>query len=43
MEGLELRLFNIISNVGEARSDYIEAIREAKQGHYDEAEKLILN
>jgi PTS system cellobiose-specific IIA component len=41
MEGLELRLFNIISNVGEARSDYIEAIREAKQGHYDEAQKLM--
>lgn len=31
MEGLELISFKIISAVGEARSNYIEAIREAKK------------
>ena len=41
MEGLELTAFQIISSVGTARSSYIEAIQEAKQGHFDAAEKLI--
>ena len=41
MEGMELICFNIISAVGSARSDYIEAIHKAKEGKYDEAETLI--
>lgn len=41
MEEQELKLFHIISNIGTARSDYIEAIREAKVGNYDEAQRLI--
>ena len=41
MQELELQLFNIISNVGEARSNYIEALREAKVGKYEEAENLM--
>lgn len=41
MEGLELTCFQIISSVGEARSSFIEAIRYAKEGKYDEAEKMM--
>ncbi|MBQ1867930.1 MULTISPECIES: PTS lactose/cellobiose transporter subunit IIA [Selenomonas] len=41
MEGLELTAFQIISSVGSARSCYIEAIQEAKQGNFDKAESLI--
>ena len=41
MEGLDLTAMQIISNVGTARSSYIEAIQQAKGGNYDEAEKLI--
>ena len=41
MEGLELTAFEIISAVGTARSNYIEAIQKAKEGKYDEAEQLI--
>lgn len=41
MEGLELTAFQIISAVGTARSCYIEAIAEAKKGHFADAEKLI--
>ena len=41
MEGLDLTAMQIISNVGTARSSYIEAIQQAKVGNYDEAEKLI--
>ena len=41
MEGLELISFQIISAVGTARSCYIEAIHEAKAGHYEEAGKLL--
>lgn len=41
MEGTELIAFQIISAVGTARSSYIEAIQEAKQGHFAEAQKLI--
>ena len=41
MEGLELICFQIISNVGGARSCFIEAIQEAKAGNYEEAAKLI--
>lgn len=41
MEGLELISFKIISAVGEARSCYIEAIREAKKGNFEKADALI--
>ncbi|MCI6158146.1 MAG: PTS lactose/cellobiose transporter subunit IIA [Selenomonadaceae bacterium] len=41
MEGQELIAFQIISAVGTARSSYIEAIQEAKKGHYDKAASLI--
>ena len=41
MEGLELIAFPLISGVGTARSSYIEAIQEAKQGHYDKAKQLL--
>ncbi len=33
--------FEIIVNVGNARSLYIEAIREAKVGHFEKAQELI--
>lgn len=38
---MEEMLFGIIANVGMARSSYIEAIQAAKQGNYEEAEKLV--
>lgn len=41
MEDLEEICFKIISNVGGARSSYIEAIQKAKQGSFEEAQKLI--
>jgi PTS system cellobiose-specific IIA component len=41
MEGIELISFKIISAVGEARSNYIEAIREAKKGDFEKADALI--
>jgi len=41
MEGMELISFKIISAVGEARSCYIEAIREAKKGNFEKADALI--
>jgi PTS system cellobiose-specific IIA component len=41
MEGMELICFQIISTVGTARSLYIEAIHEAKVGHFDEARAMI--
>ena len=37
-EGLEMICFQIISNVGSARSSYIEAIQKAKQGDFEGAE-----
>ena len=43
MEGLELISFQIISAVGTARSNFIEAIDEAKNGHFEEAKELIKN
>lgn len=36
-EGLEMICFKIISNVGSARSSYIEAIQKAKKGDFDGA------
>lgn len=41
MEGLEMLCFQIISNVGAARSSYIEAIQKAKNGDFEEAQKLM--
>ncbi len=37
MEGLERICFQIISNVGTARSSYIEAIHRARKGDYEGA------
>ncbi len=41
MNPIQLISFEIISTVGTARSNYIAAIDEASEGHFDEAEKLI--
>jgi len=41
MEGLELVCFQIISNVGMARSNYIEAMQFGKAGDFDRAKTLI--
>ena len=39
MDGIELIAFDIISNVGMAKSLAIEALRDVREGKYDEAEK----
>ena len=39
MDGIELIAFEIISNVGMAKSLAIEALRDVREGKYDEAEK----
>ena len=41
MEELAMVAMQIISNVGTARSSYIEAIQLAKEGNYSEAETVI--
>ena len=41
MEGLELVSFQIISAVGSAKSNYIEAIKLAKEGKFEEADSKI--
>ena len=41
MEGMELICFQIIASVGSARSSYIEAIRNAREGNIEEAKKAI--
>lgn len=41
MEGLEMICFQIISNVGGARSSYIEAIQKAKAGDFEGAENCV--
>ena len=41
MEGIELICFEIISNVGAAKSCYINAIQKAKEGAYEEAQNCI--
>lgn len=41
MDGMELISFEIISNVGAARSCYVEAIQLAKNGEIEEAETKI--
>ncbi|MDR2600965.1 MAG: PTS lactose/cellobiose transporter subunit IIA [Spirochaetaceae bacterium] len=40
-EELEEKLFEIISNVGGAKSSFIGAIQAAKVGNFEEAQKLI--
>ena len=41
MKELELKCFEIIASVGEARSMYINAISKAKKYDFEEARKLI--
>lgn len=41
MEGIELVAFQIIASVDSARSSYIEAIQEAKNGNFSAAVNLI--
>lgn len=41
MEELELICFKIISNVGSARSNFVEAIQYAKKGLFDEAKSAM--
>ncbi len=41
MNELDLKLFNIISNVGTARSNYIEAIQAVKNEKPEEAKQLM--
>lgn len=38
---MEELLFEIISNVGTARSNYIEAIQLAKEGKFEEADEMM--
>lgn len=41
LEELSEVSFQIITSVGMARSNYIEAIQEASQGHFDQARTLV--
>lgn len=41
MEGTELLSFQIISNVGDAKSFLLEALRLAREEKFEEAEKLV--
>lgn len=41
VEGLEMICFQIISNVGAARSSYIEGIQKAKAGDFEGAKKCV--
>ncbi|MGE8203726.1 PTS lactose/cellobiose transporter subunit IIA [Heyndrickxia sp. NPDC080065] len=41
MEGMELAAFNIISQVGTAKSMVMEALYAARDGRYDEAEQKL--
>ena len=41
VEGLEMTCFQIISNVGAARSSYIEGIQKAKAGDFEGARNCI--
>jgi len=42
MDEMEMLYFEIITNVGDARSSFIQAISAAKKGDFAEAEELIL-
>lgn len=41
MDGMELICFQIIASSGGAKTCYIEAVREAKQGNFDAAKQLM--
>ena len=41
MDNYELICFQMISNVGMAKSNFIEAIREARNGEFEKANALI--
>ncbi|MCP3740040.1 PTS lactose/cellobiose transporter subunit IIA [Rossellomorea sp. BNER] len=41
VRNVELEIFEIISNGGNAKSTAYEALNEAHEGHFDEADKLI--
>ncbi len=41
MEGMELACFQIISYAGEAKSNYIQAMRCSREGDFEKAEELI--
>lgn len=41
MEEMVMYCLDIIANVGDARSSFIQAIAEAKQGNYAEANRMI--
>ena len=41
MEGMELIAFEIISNVGMAKSLVMESLKLAREGNYDEAESRL--
>lgn len=41
MEGLELVCFEMISNAGAAKSNFIEALQVAKEGQLEEAKALM--
>lgn len=41
MDGIEMICFKMISQVGAARSSYMEAIAAAKAGEFDKAKQLV--
>ncbi|MBA4493973.1 PTS lactose/cellobiose transporter subunit IIA [Paenactinomyces guangxiensis] len=41
LEQMQTAAFQIISYSGDARSSYLEAIREAREGNFERAEELI--
>lgn|SRR5699024_122282 len=41
MENTEMIAFQVISNAGAAKSNYMEAITKAEEGDFEKAEKLI--
>lgn len=41
MDGMELICFQMITNVGNAKSLFIEAVQAAKKGDFERAEELI--
>lgn len=43
MEGMELLNFQIISNVGDAKSYLFEALKAAREEKFDKAKKLVKN
>ncbi|MCR1950466.1 MULTISPECIES: PTS lactose/cellobiose transporter subunit IIA [unclassified Clostridium] len=43
MDNLELVSFQLISNVGEARSALFEAMRAAREECFEEADKLVMD